>query len=270
VVGVVLSSGALAGCGSEGATPGVVGVALDDAHDQLQEAGFEEFEDEDLFEDRAIFMDSNWVVLEQEPAAGQMADRGAPVTLRVGKIEEGRALERLPEDSPVLASAQQAAAEEKAEAAQRADDEAAEAAEEAAAQVRLLSDYVNALDPFVRLSNGVFEELDRTAAGVRDDESRLGQSAAVSAGLDAVDTMTDQLQDREPPKGSERAAAHEAMLEATERLRQGTATLLSATGAQKAASLDRWEEVRLDARGQWNAAVAAMYEGSGVTPPLLS
>lgn len=265
--------GGLVGCGSQAPVPDVVGVALDDAHNKLKEAGFEELDDKDLFEDRSILVDSNWVVLEQAPAAGQAADQDSAVTLRVGKIGEERTIERLPEGSPVLAAAMETEAArtaqtEAARTAQTARDQADQAAA-TAEQRRLLSGYVNDLDPLVRLGNRLFGEFDRTAQGIREDEYGFTQSDVVRAGLGALDALTNQLEGREPPNGSKRVGSHQAMLTAAARLREGAATLLSAVDDQRASSLARWDDVRRDARAQWNSAIIAVYMDSGVAPPLL-
>lgn len=74
VLAAVLALAGLTGCGPEAKVPNVVGMALDDAHNELKDSGFEDFEDDDLFGDRTMLLDANWVVLEQEPAAGKTAD----------------------------------------------------------------------------------------------------------------------------------------------------------------------------------------------------
>ncbi len=259
----------LTACGPQVTVPDVAGVALDDAHNELAAAGFAKFIDEDLFDDRGIFIDANWVVLEQEPAAGNSSDPDSPVTLRVGKIEEDRTTRLLPADSPVLAATEEAAGRAAHAAVEAAERAAAVEAEEAIAHQRLLSTYVNELDPLVRVGNRLFVEADTAAAGVRSATYGASQSLVLASAVEAVDTLKGELDANQPPKGSRRAGTHVALVEAANRLRQGVATLVSAVDGDRSSSLARWEEVRQDARRQWNEALLAMYADSGSQPPLL-
>ncbi|WP_374640297.1 PASTA domain-containing protein [Rhodococcus sp. ARC_M5] len=83
--------------------PDVTGLWLDDAHDTLDAAGFEEFEDRDALGERVPWVDSNWAVVRQEPAADRSLRQSDSVILYVGKPEDAGMRELLPASSPVLA-----------------------------------------------------------------------------------------------------------------------------------------------------------------------
>src|ERR1039457_2385947 len=76
--------------------PNVVGLPLDKAHQAFEALGIKEFNDKDAFENRTALVDSNWVVLGQDPAAGTTVDTDTKITLTIGKIGEDRTTARLP------------------------------------------------------------------------------------------------------------------------------------------------------------------------------
>ncbi len=105
----------LSGCGRKPTLPNVVGLALDKAHQQLKAAGYEKFNDDDYFEDRASLRDANWAVIQQSPSPGQALDTDSEITLKVGKIAEDRTIDALPDDSEIKQMALRKRAEEAAE-----------------------------------------------------------------------------------------------------------------------------------------------------------
>ncbi|MFW3169180.1 PASTA domain-containing protein [Geodermatophilus sp. CPCC 206100] len=258
------------GCGADPLDlPDLVGQPLDEAHRELEAMGFEEFEDLDAFEDRAVFMDANWVVVATSPAPGEPVTPGDVVTFEVGKRDEQRAIDEIPAGSPVAqeyAAAQARVAEEQAADAAR---QAAEEVEARQASMELVTGYVNELDPLIRLGNSVVAELDATATGIRTQAYGGTQSVVVLSAVEAVETFQAQLADREPPSGSRRAGTHEAMVDASQRFLDGARTLLSADGPARQSSLARYGEVRAEAGAAWNEALTALYRDSGVTPPLV-
>ena len=261
----------LSGCGQEATVPDVVGVQLDDAHNQLMELSFEEFEDEDLFEDRGILLDSNWVVLEQEPAAGESAGTGTTITLRVGKIGESRTTERLPEDSPVLAEIRADEAEAADEKNKEREAETAERARKAAEQATSVAAYVNDVDPLLRLAQSDLHQLAVVGAEVRSGE--LGGDALLIELVDArvaLGNYREQLQDRKPDGKADRDDAHDALLSSLETFDQALMTLLSAEGPGRAANLQRFDDVYVGARDSWNSALQAVYESTTVAAPVLA
>ncbi|WP_299957637.1 PASTA domain-containing protein [uncultured Modestobacter sp.] len=253
----------LTGCGAEEVQlPDLVGLPLDEAHRALEELGFQEFEDQDAFEDRVIVRDANWVVLEVTPGAGEPVAVDQVIAFSVGKLDEQRAIDELPAESPV---AQQFAAEQAAER----DRLAAEEAEALQEQSELLTGYVNDLDPLVRLGNRVFAEVGAMAAGVQAEEYGLGQVDVVLAAAGSTDTLVDELRSTEPPAGSRRAGTHEELVASAERLTDAARTLLSAEAGERASSLERYGQVVAEARSSWNSALTAMYAGTGIAAPLL-
>ncbi|OZE81409.1 hypothetical protein CH298_27020 [Rhodococcoides fascians] len=82
----------------------MTGLWLDDAHDTLDAAGFEKFEDRDALGDRVPWVDSNWAVVRQEPITDDNSSRqNDSVVLYVAKPEDEGIRELLPASSPVLA-----------------------------------------------------------------------------------------------------------------------------------------------------------------------
>jgi hypothetical protein len=259
-----------AGCGAEQVTlPDVVGLPLDEAHRVLEKLGFEEFDDRDAFEDRAILLDSNWVVVESTPAAGDTVGIDETVALEVGKRDERRAVELLPPDAPV---AKEFAAQEQRDREAQAEQEARDAADSAQAaeeRAALLTGYINEIDPLLRLGTNVFAEIDATAEGVRSQAYGYTQGSVVGTAAEAADMLRDRVADIEPPHGSRRAGTHEDLVAAAQRWTDAARTLLSADGVGREPSLARFAGVRTEARDAWNAALTALYRDTGVVPPLL-
>jgi hypothetical protein len=258
------------GCGAEQvALPDLVGMPLDEAHRALEKLGFEEFDDSDAFDDRAIMLDANWVVLESHPAAGETAGLDETVAFQVGKRDERRAVERLPADSPV---AQEFAAQEAKQQQDRAVQEAkaAEAAAQAdQAHAELLTGYIDDIDPMLRLATNVFGEIDATSDGVRRRTYGGGQAAVVNKAVDAADMARDRVAGLVPPTGSRRAGTHKELAAAAQRWADAAQTLLSADGVGRDSSLARYTQVRTEAHDAWNTALTALYAGTAVAPPLL-
>jgi hypothetical protein len=260
----------LSGCGAkEVAVPDVVGLPLDEAHRVLEKLGFEEFDDRDKFEDRSVLLDANWVVLESEPAAGDKAAIDETVVFSVGKRDERRAVELLPAESSV---AREFAAKEEQGRQDRAEQQAKDAeaaAAEAAHRTTLVTDYINQVDPMLRLATNVYAELDATAAGVRKKSYGGTQMVVVSKAVDAADMAQVHVAVLVPPSGSRRAGTHKALVAAAQRWDDAARTLLSADGVGRESSLARFAEVRTEARESWNQSLTALYADTGVAPPLL-
>jgi hypothetical protein len=260
----------LSGCGAETVSlPDVVGLPLDEAHRTLEKLGFEEFDDQDHFEDRSIVLDANWVVVESSPAAGDTVPIDENVALRVGKRDERRAVELLPEDSAV---AQEFAAEEARREEERREEAERRAAEEAAAaqeSATLLQGYIDEIDPVLRLATNIFAEIDATARSVRNGTYGASQTLVVTSAVDAADATHTRISGTAPPTGSKRAGTHEALTDAAQRWADAARTLLSADGVGRDASLARFDQVRAEAQAAWNEALTALYRGTPVAPPLV-
>ena len=116
--------------------PGVKGMTLDKATDQLEDLGLK-VEAVDTVDGKSIIVAKNWQVTSQDPAEGASVATGSTVHLGVGKVADKAAEEKAAADK---AAAEKAAAEAAAAAKSAADNAAADqaaaqlAAEQAAAQ----------------------------------------------------------------------------------------------------------------------------------------
>src|SRR5512144_2137995 len=103
-VTVLVALSTLSACGEgndqQRAVPAVTGLAVNDATKKLKEAGFDKTKEEDRKEKRAVFMDSNWVVFDQTPKAGDVASTDAEVVL--GVIKKGESPLGAPPSSSVV------------------------------------------------------------------------------------------------------------------------------------------------------------------------
>ena len=114
----------LSGCGPTATMPNVVGMRLNAAHQAMEKVELKKFDDNDVVgPGRSIFVDHNWVVLAQSPAAGSSGvDTDTTIKLSVGKVDDSEIRGRLAADAPVILEL--AAEEKKAVDAQAAEDEA--------------------------------------------------------------------------------------------------------------------------------------------------
>jgi hypothetical protein len=125
--------------------PGVMGLTLDKAKDQLKDLGLK-VEAEDTVDGKKILSDKNWQVTSQDPKEGAQAAKDSTVHLGVKSLDkiaaEKAAAEQAAADKPAAdkAAAEKAAADKAAAAKAAADKAAADAAaaklaaEQAAAQ----------------------------------------------------------------------------------------------------------------------------------------
>ncbi|MCQ6269084.1 excalibur calcium-binding domain-containing protein [Pseudarthrobacter sp. R1] len=120
--------------------PGVVGLTLDKATDQLEDLAFE-VEAVDVVDGKTIMAPKNWQVISQDPTEGKSADKGSLVKLGVKSLdvlaaEKAAAEKVVAEKAAAEAAAAAKAAAEKAAAEQAAAAQAAaeQAAREAAAR----------------------------------------------------------------------------------------------------------------------------------------
>lgn len=109
--------------------PGVVGLTLDVATEQLEDLGFE-VEAVDSAEGKPIIEEKDWLVISQDPAEAAQVPEGSTVRLEVKSLEK-LAAEKAAADK---LAAEAAAAAEKAAAEQAALAAAAQAAAEQAAR----------------------------------------------------------------------------------------------------------------------------------------
>lgn len=112
--------------------PGVVGLTLDKATEQLEDLAFE-VEAVDTVEGKSIVVKKNWQVISQDPTEGKSADKGSVVTLGVKSLDVLAAEKAAAEKAVAEKAAAEAAAAAKAAADKAAAEQAAVAAAQAAA-----------------------------------------------------------------------------------------------------------------------------------------
>jgi beta-lactam-binding protein with PASTA domain len=84
------ASGRPTGTAAAAAVPGVVGMRLSSAREQLSAAGFDNVEPADATgQHRVVLNPENWVVQSQDPAANSRVDRKTRITLNVRKPTDG-------------------------------------------------------------------------------------------------------------------------------------------------------------------------------------
>ncbi|WP_255771554.1 excalibur calcium-binding domain-containing protein [Pseudarthrobacter sulfonivorans] len=123
------------------AVPGVLGLTLDKATDQLKDLGFE-VKAKDTVDGKSIISEKNWQVTSQDPAEGASVAKGSTVNLGVKSLEkiaaEKAAADKAAADKAAAekasadAAAAAKAAADKAAADKAAADQAAQAAQQAA------------------------------------------------------------------------------------------------------------------------------------------
>ena len=104
--------------------PGVVGLTLDKATEQLEDLGFE-VEAKDTVDGKSIVKKSNWQVISQDPAENTQAEEGSTVKLGVKSLELIEAEKVAAEKAAAEKAAAEAAAAAQAAADQAARDAAA-------------------------------------------------------------------------------------------------------------------------------------------------
>ncbi|WP_285249214.1 excalibur calcium-binding domain-containing protein [Pseudarthrobacter sp. efr-133-R2A-89] len=116
--------------------PGVVGLTLDKATDQLEQLGFK-VDAKDTIDGKALGTTKNWQVLTQDPSNGAQAAKGSTVHLGVKSLEkiaaekaaaEKAAADKAAADAAAKAAADKAAADQAAAAKAAADKAAADQA----------------------------------------------------------------------------------------------------------------------------------------------
>lgn len=112
--------------------PGVVGLTLDKATEQLEDLAFE-VEAVDVVEGKSIMVKKNWQVISQDPTEGKSADKGSLVKLGVKSVGVLAAEKAVAEKAAAEKAAAEAAAVAKAAAEKTAAEQAA-AAQAAAEQ----------------------------------------------------------------------------------------------------------------------------------------
>lgn len=113
--------------------PGVLGLTLDKATDQLEDLGLE-VEAVDTVDGKKIIVEKNWQVVSQDPAEGAQAAKGSTVKLGVKSLEKIAAEKAAADKAAAEKAAAEKAAADKAAAEKAAADKAAADAAAAAAK----------------------------------------------------------------------------------------------------------------------------------------
>ncbi|MDV8149682.1 excalibur calcium-binding domain-containing protein [Arthrobacter sp. B10-11] len=113
--------------------PGVLGLTLDKATDQLKDLGLK-VEAVDTVDGKKIIVEKNWQVTSQDPAEGAQAAKGATVKLGVKSLEKIAAEKAAADKAAAEKAAADKVAADKAAAEKAAADAAAAAAKAAAEQ----------------------------------------------------------------------------------------------------------------------------------------
>lgn len=127
--------------------PGVLGLTLDKATDQLEGLGLD-VEAVDTADGKSIMVKKNWQVITQDPADGAQAAKGSTVKLGVKSLEKIAGEKAAEEKAAAEKAAAEKAAADAAAAAKAAADKAA-AAQQAAKQVPVPVPAAPAPAPFV-------------------------------------------------------------------------------------------------------------------------
>lgn len=255
------------GCGPDSVTvPDVTGYRLDDAHNKLKDAGLRQFDDSDVIEDREPLMDSNWVVLSQRPAAGEMAEADATVQLGVAKPEDAGAKERIPAGSPVsneLREQDEADANSSADQ-QRRDEERQQ--KQNADNAKASQSFVDSIDPAARITQNAIADLGALSTQIADSGTVTTRAGASLTDIRAALEVYQASFEKAPDHINDHA---DRLQESIDQFIQAARTLLSAEGAAAGGSVERFHHLYSEAKSRYNDALSGIYAGTSVQPPLL-
>jgi len=237
----------------------------------LKAAEFQHFDDDDYFGDRDAWLDADWAVISQRPAAGAKVTPGTKIHLSIGKISDSRTVGLLPASSDIARAAQ---AKENAEAAEAAvaADAAAQAQQAADVEYRqLLAAYVRNLTPITLVAKRAVTEVDNFARDVRNGRyGFVDESLTASSAVELMSVLATRVSGEVPQKGTRRAGAFEQLSAAAGDLGRATESLLAASGSTRKQSIQAYFRDRNSAAIRWNNALHFIYSDSGSSPTLLS
>ncbi len=222
--------------------PRVAGLRLDDAHNALKGAGFKEFNDVDAVGKRSALVDSNWAVVSQIPASGESVDVKMRIELNVAKPEDKGIRDLLPKDSPVLAQILEKDRQRDLQTAFDAADQQRKADQASAASKTAAVNYVNTIDPGVRIGQSQL----RKVATLRDQVANgavAGNALTlnVDLGTTAIGQYEQLLSIPTVPRGL--AGALGSLNSALMGFQRALQTLLSADGPSAAEALSRVDTI---------------------------
>lgn len=285
---LLASAGILAaGCGPTITMPDVVGMRLDDAHRTLEALEVTEFEDSDVVGEKdMIWLDGNWVVVAQEPAAGTPdVDTGTTITLSVGNEDEVKeVLKLIPDDSAFAREVAAQRSEDAAEAKRERDEAAAEAREEAeqkaeeeaAERVERRADareYATKIDKaLAHNTRGVMRLYNKNAAMVRENGG--GNAVAAGNALGAQEYFDQSIilltsLDVAAPDSLDLPDVDDQMRDAMASMSLACDSLLDAIDTGAPSAFAREDRLRADAVESWNGAMRAVYGAADRRPVLI-
>lgn len=268
-VGVAILTSSVA-CGQDQAeVPNVIDTKLDEAKDRIKDAGFEEPKEDDALGDRSPMKDSNWVVIAQDPAPGQSVDTNTEITVTIAKPDDDKFLDVAPTDSTYAQQVRQQHADEAAQQQAAATNKQAEDAEKAAKQAQETKDFVNDLDPSYRLGKEIIDRLAIFVQTVEDGTVSQTDFALVpQSAVDGLTTYKDLLDTKSNPGHLEDPT--DKLKASVEGFIRAARTLSSLNGTSDAATLQRFHDVYNENRALYNTSITAIYNGTGIQPPLIS
>ncbi|MEO9327163.1 PASTA domain-containing protein [Gordonia aurantiaca] len=258
-----------AGC-SEGPldVPSVVHLGLDEAKNTLTRAGAQKIKVVDAVEERAVWQESNWVVVAQEPVDVTVPPT-TEITLRVAKPSDDRFLELVPADSAVAQQERERRAEEQQEHAEARAVEERKRAESAEKNLGVTKEYVDAIDPAARIGKAAIDELPRFAAAAEVSTEPDSAVIEYTTGFNnTMDTYKRLLDDVGNPDHLEDPT--DRLKEAVVGFKKASQTLIALIGSDDAATMRRFRQLYDDNRTKYNAALGVIYAGTGVEAPFIA
>ncbi|WP_084611511.1 PASTA domain-containing protein [Tomitella biformata] len=255
----------LAGCGSDTTSvPDVTGYRLDAAHNVLKDAGFKEFEDVDAIESRKPWVDSNWVVIEQNPEAEDQVDPKTTIRLDIAKSDDDGVYDRLPTGSPVYEELREQKKQDEARDKQQQAENKEREKQQQVQDKNDVQEFIDTVDPAARVAQNVIVELNNLVTRI----SAQGGPTAVDTynikdAKGALGTYWDMLE--KAPRAINDSA--DKAQEAIRTFQQAADTLMSAEGFAASSSIARFEQLYDSALIKYNSGLTSLYSGTDVPPP---
>lgn len=255
----------LAGCSKDTVdVPDVTGYRLDDAHNVLKDAGFENFDDIDAIDDRTPMLDANWVVLGQSPPADGQAEKETTIRLDIAKPEDEGVRDRLPVGSPVYEEIRERDERNAAADAELERKEQERRLEQQVKDEQDIQNFVDSIDPIARITQNAVSDLNNIATAIAGQETvTAADSYSLTDIKEALGLYWDQLEKAPKPINASADQAQEAL----KKFQQAADTLHSAEGVAAAGSIERFHQLWQAARAQYNAGLSGIYAGTTVQLP---
>lgn len=242
----------------------VTGYRLDDAHNVLKDAGFENFDDVDAIDDRTPMLDANWVVLGQSPAADGQAEKETTIRLDIAKPEDEGVRDRLPVGSPVYEEIRERDERNAAADAELERKEQERRREQQVKDEQDIQNFVDSIDPIARITQNAVSDLNNIATAIAGRETVTAtDSYSLTDIKEALGLYWDQLEKAPKPINASADQAQEAL----KKFQQAADTLHSAEGVAAAGSIERFRQLWEAARAEYNTGLSGIYAGTTVQLP---